>query len=60
MQTKENAENVFNMQEFGSQVIIDLMDKINKWKNGQKTSKSQKSEMQRYQGPGRNCRTRAG
>ena len=56
MQTRENAENVvFIEQEFGSQVIRDSKDKINRQKNGQKASRSQNqnSEWQRYQGTGR-------
>ena len=56
MQTRENAENVFNMQGFSSQVIRDLMDKINRQRSSQKSSRNQKqkSERQRYQEAGRN------
>ena len=56
MQTRENAENVaFNMQGFGSEVIRDSMDKINRQKSSQKISRNQnqKSERQRYQGADR-------
>ena len=47
MRTKENPENiVFIEQEFGSQVIRDSKDKINRQKKGQKAGKglNQKSE----------------